>query len=284
MRIVAIITTYNESRYVSTCLEHYRQQGVEVYLLDNESTDETVDLARQFKNDNLIAIENVPRKGFKSWKEMLQRKETLADELAADWLMHADIDEIRVPETGYKTLLDAVTNIDAQGFNAINFIEYTFIPTKESPDHDHSEFMHSMKWYYPFLPKYPNRLNLWKKQSKGWRGVRSAWHELIQHRRILGPSVDLHSSGGHQVRFPDLKMYPNDFKMKHYIFLSRQHLERKYVKIKYDPNAPAGYHGWRAKAKSKIFELPTESQLRYYQGDHLLDPSNPEKKHIFVLD
>lgn len=35
MRIVAILASYNEGHFMRACLEHYLQQGVEVYLLGN---------------------------------------------------------------------------------------------------------------------------------------------------------------------------------------------------------------------------------------------------------
>ena len=41
MRILAIIATYNEERFIGGCLEHLFSQGVEAYLCDNQSTDGT---------------------------------------------------------------------------------------------------------------------------------------------------------------------------------------------------------------------------------------------------
>ena len=41
-------------------------------------------------------------------------------------------------------------------------------------------------WYYPFLPSFPHRLNAWKKQPL---------------------KVDLASSGGHRVDFPEQARY-----------------------------------------------------------------------------
>jgi hypothetical protein len=41
-RVVALLATYNEERFVAGCLEHLLQQHVDVYLINNCSSDQTV--------------------------------------------------------------------------------------------------------------------------------------------------------------------------------------------------------------------------------------------------
>lgn len=282
MRIVAILASYNEERFIRTCLEHYLQQGVEVYLLDNDSTDKTVEIAKEYSDRNLIGIERIPRDGMYVWRDILLRKEALADELEADWLMHADPDEIRVaPESGM-TLAEAIAEVDRKGFNAINFMEYTFLPVRESPDHDHPDFQKSMRWYYPFAQRHPHRLNAWKKQPRRWPGAKAFLKELLKNHRWGSPSVNLHASGGHLVDFPGLHPYPIDFKLRHYIVLSLDHAIQKYVKKVFDPKEIDGAHGWRATAREHEYMLPSESQMRLYTSDDALDPVNPLKEHLLV--
>lgn len=281
MRIVAILASYNEQRYIGACLEHYLQQGIEVYLLDNDSTDDTLDIARAYLGRNLIGIERIPRHGMYQWQKILLRKEQLADEIQADWLMHADPDEIRVAPNG-QTLAETIADVDNQGYNAINFMEYTFLPVRESPEHDHPDFQQTMRWYYPFGPRHPHRLNAWKKQSKRWTGVKPFVRELVRNRRWGQPSIDLHSSGGHVVQFHGIRPYPVDFILKHYIVLSLDHAIQKYVKKKFDPKEMGGAHGWRATAKEYDFMLPAESQMRIYTTDAALDASNPLAEHLLV--
>src|SRR5215831_2675215 len=145
MRVVALLAAYNEERFIATCIEHLRSQAVDTYLIDNESTDETVAIASRYLNRGLIGIETVPRKGIYSWKPILRRKEELACELDADWFMHVDADEIRLPPDPVCTLADAFVEVAEQGYNAVNFFEYTFVPTKEDPDHDHADFQRTMR-------------------------------------------------------------------------------------------------------------------------------------------
>ena len=259
MRIIAILAVYNEERFIGACLDNLITQGLEAYIIDNASTDGTVAIAEHYFKRGLIGIETFPRDGMYSWKPLLTRKQELAAELDADWFIHVDADEIRLPQKSAMTLAQALSEADAQGYNAVNFLEFAFIPTREAPDHDHPDFQQTMRWYYPFLPTFPHRLNAWKQQSE---------------------PVDLVSAGGHKVSFPGLKMYPQSFPMRHYLFLSVPHAMGKYIHQQYDPKeVKAGWHRARTKLKSKQIRLPGQDMLRHYLSDDQLDGSNPRTRH-----
>lgn len=266
MRIVAIIAAYNEERFIGACLENLIVvQGLEVYLLDNSSTDRTVTIAEQYLRRGLIEIETFPRDGMYSWRPLLARKEDLAAKLDADWFMHVDADEIRLPPNSRNTLAEALSEVDGQGYNAVNFLEFSFMPTKEAPDHDHADFQKTMLWYYPFLPKFPHRLNAWKRQTK---------------------RVDLVSAGGHKVSFPGIRMCPQSFPMRHYLFLSVSHALEKYIQRRYDPSEiKAGWHRSRSKLKANQIRLPSQAMLRRYHSDDRLESSSPRTRHyLFDAD
>ncbi|MEZ5582916.1 MAG: glycosyltransferase family A protein [Candidatus Competibacteraceae bacterium] len=262
MRIIALLATYNEGRFIRQCIEQLLKQGVEVYVIDNESTDVTPAVAREYFRQGVVGIETLKRRDMYSWRPILQRKEQLADTLEADWFMHVDADEVRLPSHPGQSLSEALDEVDRQGYNAVNFQEFTFVPTAEDPDHDHPAYLRTMRWYYPFLPAFPHRLNAWKKPAPGVR-VELAW------------------SGGHQVRFPGLRMFPQSFVMKHYLFLSPAHAIEKYVRKTYDPaEVASGWHGGRARLTPQDIVLLSASQLRHYLDDDRLDASNPETSHF----
>lgn len=241
------------------CLEHLRRQGVDVYIIDNQSEDRTVELAQPFLGAGVLNIETLPRDGTYQWGRILKRKEQLAIELDADWFMHVDADEIRLPPARSGSLADAFLATEQLGFNAVNFFEFTFVPTRQSPDHDHPNYLSTMRWYYAFLPRFPHRLTAWRKQRA---------------------AVDLVTSGGHEVKFPGLNMNPVSFPMRHYLFLSKAHAIQKYIEKIYDKSELAkGWHRARSGLKVSAIELQDESELRYYTPGDLLDPSNAMKKH-----
>jgi glycosyltransferase involved in cell wall biosynthesis len=259
MRVVALLATYNEERFIAACLEHLFAHDLEAYLIDNDSNDATVAIAEEYLRDGLIGIERFPRAGMYTWLPILARKAELSASLNADWFVHVDADEIRLPPGIGLTLAEALGEVDAAGYNAVNFQEFTFVPTREEPDHDHPRYLETMRWYYPFLPEFPHRLNAWKQQRA---------------------PVDLVSWGGHRVRFPKLRMYPVSFPMRHYLFLSIPHAIRKYVERVFDPAEVAnGAHTVRAALNTTSFVLPAESELRRYESDELLDASEPLRSH-----
>ncbi|MGH3145714.1 MAG: glycosyltransferase family 2 protein, partial [Rubrobacter sp.] len=165
MRVVAILAAYNEERFIDSCLEHLFEQGVDVYLIDNESTDRTVGIAERYLGRGLIGIETLPRaRDAYRWQPILRRKEELAATLEADWFMHADPDEVRLPPRSGLTLAEAFAEVDGKGYNAVNFVEFTFVPTREAPDHDHPEFSRTVRHYYPFVRNFPSQIKAWKRQ------------------------------------------------------------------------------------------------------------------------
>lgn len=264
MRVIALLATYNEGRFIASCLEHLFQQGVQVYLIDNESTDDTVSIAERYRDRGVIGIETLPRQGMFSLTAQLKRKEHLAHDLEADWFIHLDADEIRLPPSSWQTLVQAFAAVTAQGYNAVNFMEYTFVPTREAPDHDHPGFQRTMRWYYPFLPTQNHQLKAWRRQ------------------RAL---VDLASTGGHHVQFSDRRIYPVSFPMKHYLVLSRHHALEKYAKKKFESaELERGWHGWRARLTSELIQFPSQSELKTYISNEQLDPSNARTQHMIFLD
>jgi hypothetical protein len=264
MRVLAILAAYNEERFIAACLEHLFRQGVEAYLIDNASSDQTAAIASRYLGHGLIGIEQFPRAGIYSWKPILRRKEQLATNLEADWFIHIDPDEFRLSPSSGSSLAQALDDVDRQGYNAVNFSEFAFVPTREAPDHDHRDFQKTMRWYYPFRPSAaPHRLNAWRRQDEP---VELAW------------------SGGHQVRFSGLRPYPESFPMRHYLFLSIPHAVRKYLERTYDPSEVAnGWHRARAQLRLEMIKLPAQAELRPYLGDDLLDASTPRTRH-FLFD
>jgi hypothetical protein len=255
VKIVAMLQTYNEQRFIGQCLDHLAEHGIDVYLVDNESSDDTVAIAERRLGKNLLGIETLARDGHFALNPQLRRKEELAQSLDADWLMHLDTDEFRVSPDRGRSLSQAIAEADEAGYNAINFLEFIFVPTRESPDHDHRDFLQTMRSYYPVLPQFPHRLNAWKRQA--------------------GP-VELIHSGGHVVRFPGLRMAPRSLYSRHYVFLSVPDVARKFGPKRYAPDELAsGMHAWRARVTPAKIELPSERDLRTYVADDLLDPSDP---------
>ena len=258
--VIAILNTYNEEKLIRVCLEHLRKQGLDFIIIDNESTDRTIEIAKEFEGKGLIAVETIHRDNNFSLIPLLIRKEELASELCADWFMHVDCDEFRFPPAPYKTLKEAFVAVDFQGFNAVEFMEYTFVATKEHPEHDPETFLNSMQWYYSFQPFRPHRINAWKRCKE---------------------PVELKSFGGHQVNFPGRKVCPEYFILKHYTYLNRKSAIEKFVNTVFDPSED-DMHGFRHGLCENDIILPSENQLRKFISNDKLDASNPRTERYIA--
>lgn len=260
MRVVGILAAYNEEPVIRACLEHHITQGIELYLIDNGSTDRTVVIAQEYLGQGLMGIEAFPRKGLYEWSRLLLRKQQLAASLEADWFIHLDADEMRLGPDQSQILVGAIETADKAGYNAINFLEFTFVPTIEAPDHAHPDFQKTMRWYYPFLPRSLHRVNGWKKQPQ---------------------PVDLVTNSGHFVAFPKQFIYPFPFRMRHYQFLSFEHAVQKYARRRHpDEELTRGMHGWREQLDPASIRLPSQTELHELGDDGRLDCANPRSRHF----
>jgi len=270
LRVVALFAAYNERRFVRTFLEHLRTQNVDAYMIDNDSTDETVRLAEPFLGRGLIAIERLPRAdGLFRFRRILERMEEVALELAADWFLLTSPDERVVSPYPGLGVAEALAKVELDGYDAVNLFEFSFVPTREHPDHDHGRFAETMRRYYPFAPKPLHRLSCWRRQSE---------------------RVTLAASAGHRIDFPGLSSAPDSFPLLHYLFLSRAHAVEKYAgRLRDAAEEAAGWGGWRnVVARSplagdpSLVPLPGEGELRVFSGEGSLDPSEPLTRHVWA--
>lgn len=260
--VVALLASYNEERYVKECLQHLRDQGVAFYLIDNGSSDRTVEIARTFEGRGLLGVESFPRPdGIYPWLKILKRKEQLAQEIEADWFMHQDMDEFRYANRPGQSLAEAFAEVSGMGYNAVNFIEFTFVPTREDPDHNHEDFRKTLTSYYPFAKNFPTQIKAWRKQDA---------------------RVDLaEPSAGHRVRFDGQVIYPESFRMMHYPYLSAEHFERKYLSRKYDEREiRRNWHSWRSRLSVEKIALPSGRDLGTASRADELSIARPKTDHV----
>jgi glycosyltransferase involved in cell wall biosynthesis len=262
MRIVALLAVRNEELYMSRCLEHLYQQGVETCVIDNDSTDKTIAIAQKYMGRGVFRIEKKEYPGFYDWAGLLQMKQKLAREIDADWFIHHDADEIREASAPYKTLRNGIEFVDREGYNAINFDEFVFVPVSDNESFEGKDFVEAMRYYYFFEPGQLRRVNAWKN---------------------VGQPVDLIASAGHAVRFEGRKVFPVNFVLRHYIALSREHAIRKYGKERiYSVSEikERGWHALRAGFMPSRLQLPARGQLKCVD-DRVWDKSEPWKAHTF---
>lgn len=263
MRIVAILAARNEALYLRRCLQSLVANGLEVYVIDNDSEDNTAGIAREFLGRGVIGIDQHPYLGSFDLARMLQHKTDICNRIDADWFMHCDADEIRQAPAPYSSLAEAISDVDQQGYNAVNFEEFVFLPTSEHERYEGTDYVAEMRQYYFFEPKPLRRINLWKTGSH---------------------PVDIISSAGHSAQFPGRNIFPESFPMRHYIALSLDHLTAKYTRDRVYASVNIERRGWhleRARLRSDGVALPLPGQMQTLCGD-ALDRSKPVRRHLFT--
>ncbi|MEK6324106.1 MAG: glycosyltransferase family 2 protein [Acidobacteriota bacterium] len=208
-RVVAIMTTYNEEDIIAHSIKRLIDQGVDVYVIDNWSTDNTYHLAKQFEGRGLIGIERLPADGpsaFYNWRELLMRVEELSGEMEADWFIHHDADEIRLSPWAGVSLREGLYAVDRAGFNCIDQTVIVFHPVDNgfTPGQDFGAYYK----YFEFDKHPAHRIHM-----KAWKN--------------LGQDISLAESGGHQAQFEGRRVYPYKFLLKHYPIRSQMHGEKK---------------------------------------------------------
>jgi hypothetical protein len=202
--VVAIIAAFNEEDIIAESIGDLVKQGVSTYFVDNGSTDGTVEQASRFLGRGLLGIERFPSDRF-AWREILARKEALAEQLDADWFIHHDADEFRESPWRHLNLRDAIRTVDRAGYNAIDFELLNFRPTSEG-SRSGSDIRRAFEFYELGEPWNKVQIRCWKK---------------------LDMRVDLASSGGHDVSFPGRRVFPLRFVLRHYPIRSQAHGEQK---------------------------------------------------------
>jgi hypothetical protein len=205
-RVVAIVAVRNEEDILEPCIRSLRSEGVEVYILDNWSTDRSVDIAQQFVGNGVAAIERFPATGPSAtweWAQMLQRMEAVATEVTADWYLHTDVDEIRHSPWPNVSLRDALFHVGRQGYNVVDYTELAFRPVDDG--YRAGSSLEEYFRHYAFDQSVDNQYKTWKS---------------------IGARVYLARSG-HAVTFSGRRVAPYNFLFKHYPIRSQAHGEQK---------------------------------------------------------
>src|SRR6476660_2964686 len=135
--VVAIIAAYNEADIIGHVVGALIEQGVDVYFLDDGSTDGTVAAVEPYLGRGVLNIERRLAAGEDAalpafeWERILRRKTQLATELDASWFIHHDADEFRESPWSHLSLKDAIRQVDELGFNAIDFTSLDFWPVHD---------------------------------------------------------------------------------------------------------------------------------------------------------
>lgn len=258
---LAVVCVRNESMHIHRCIKDLISSGLDVHFVDNGSTDGTREIAESYIGNGVLAVDDLPWHGSFSLTDQLNFKREIISQAQHDWILHCDADEWMVnPHVG-ESLIEAMNEAHETGFNCINFNEAVFIPLGDE-DFEREDYADLMRTYYFFQPRYPRLNRAWRRDAQ----------------------LENSASGGHLLSGKNLKIYPNDLILRHYIALSQEHVRRKYLARQFsEADQSKGWHGNRLtinesnltfKHSPLLRRLPSASSLSF-------DFSKPAARHFW---
>jgi len=208
-QVLAIMTVYNEEDIISQSIHKLLQQGIDVHVIENWSTDNTFQILKNLEKQALIGLERFPPDGpskYYNLHALLTRVEQVSKEIKADWYIHHDVDEIRKSPWPDYNLKQEIFRVDQEGYNSIDHTVIFFQPIDDGfvAGIDFESYFK----YYEFgeNPEYLLQIKAWKNCSQ---------------------AISLADSGGHEVKFDERKVYPYKFLLKHYQFRTKNQARNK---------------------------------------------------------
>ncbi len=249
---LAIISTFNEKDIILEVVSHLLNQGLDVYIMDNWSTDNTYEiLVKEYQKNNRVTITRFPiekpEHNQYKWHEILLNKEKVAIGSNYDWIIHHDADEIRYSPWKNIKLIEAISWVDYLGYNAIDFSELVFRFTDINLS-IHEEFEKNLLDYeFGRRDGHFLRVNTWKNNE----------------------DVSLAEYGGHNCEFPSKKVFPLKFLMKHYPLRNEEHAIEKIFKDRLprfkSDRKKYGWHGHYDKHQRENIKTWKDYNLLYYE-------------------
>ena len=158
----AIICVRNEAKHIHRAINDFVSQGIDVVIIDNGSTDKTLQICSEFLGNGLLFINHMSWEGEFNLSHQLEMKDRFVRNLNHDWVIHADADEWVHSSVKGETLLEGITRLSKYGFNVINFEEFVFLPAQGEEynlDNYKKEFLN----YYYFSPHKQRLMRAWNR-------------------------------------------------------------------------------------------------------------------------
>lgn len=257
----AVICVRNEFAHIRRTIRDFLSQGIEVIVIDHESTDGTREYCRDLLGRGVLKLIHLPWEGEFGLTKQLETKKEITESLSHDWVIHADADEWLQSPVPHESLLDGINRQSKSGFNVINFEEFVFLPHREQLPVD-TNYQEGILTYYFFEPHTKRLMRAWKR-SFNFQNIHS---------------------GGHRLEGADLNLSPENFLLRHYLVLSQKHAITKYVgRVFGKRDLAKKMHGNRLNLSAENLHLPQRSDLEVLEtwDSKDFDRSNPRREHFW---
>ncbi len=262
-RPLALMATYNDIDIAPQTVATLLDDGIDVHLRDNWSTDGTFEqLSELAGRRGGLTVRRFPDHGpspHHDLEAMLRWKEGVAILHPGRWIISQDSDEVRCSPWPDITCRGGLYMAELMGFSAIDMTVCNFRPVHEGftvgmdPQVEFSHFEFGRRATH-FL------------QVKAWRQDRDR--------------IDLIGSGGHDVLTEERRVFPYRFLLKHYPLRSPDQARRKVFadrKPRYSPQGRA--RGWHTQYDEWI---PEDDFL--WKAEDLIDFEDPGTRNRYLTE
>jgi len=128
LKIIGMLSVYNDSDIIKELIEYYISQGLNLVIVDNDSTDNTVEICNEFVGSGVNKIISFPSK---LWD--LYNSQKIQYDLALlqnpDWVIKIDSDEFFESGKNNFSLKEVIVEVNNLGYNLIQFDWFNFFLT-----------------------------------------------------------------------------------------------------------------------------------------------------------
>lgn len=223
LRITAIIPTFNEEDIIYHTIKHLVGQDISVCILDNESTDNTVEIARRIPNVQVRTVSSDGLFNEKILQDSIREVTALVD---TDWIIKNDADEfIESPWKGV-SLRQGIELVDKAGKCCIGVVSYVFYPMSDEVPHEPGK---DVRDYY-------DHYKVWDKVDR-WAPDIHPRHDELWKINIFQNRRDVYMQDPHVLYVPDdlpLALFPELFILRHYMYRNSQRTYQRLIKDRRD--------------------------------------------------
>ena len=219
MKINAIIPTYNEEDIIYHTIKYLVDQDIFVYILDNQSTDRTVDIARKMPN---VQLKTFKSNGLFDEKILQDNVRELTCSLDTDWIIKNDADEfIESPWKGIN-LRQAIEVVDKLGKSCMGVTSYVFYPMSNEKPHESRK---DVRDYYDYY-------KIWDKIDRWTPGIHEREKELWKIN-IFKKQQEVYMADPHILHAPyeiSQYLFPELLILRHYPFRNPQRTYQRLIR------------------------------------------------------